>query len=97
MITAQIKNCASKLIDQAHQAVAAYNTGDPFPEQILVLDPLPATWAQGEDDHAVMQELVGLLDMIKKVLDAKQPDRHAAIFEIKQRTSIISELLGNSD
>ena len=97
MITAQIKNCASKLIDQAHQAIEAYNSSDPFPERILVLDPPPSTWAQGDDDHAVLQELVGLRDMIKKVLDAKHPDRHAAVFEIQQRTSTISQLLGNSD
>ena len=97
MITAQIKNCASKLIDQAHQAVEAYNTSDPFPERIVLSDPPPATWAQGDDDHAVMEELVRLHDVIKKALNAKHPDRHAAVFEIKQCTSTISELLGSPD
>jgi hypothetical protein len=39
VITAQIKNCASNLIEQAHQAVEVYDSSDPSPERILVSDP----------------------------------------------------------
>ena len=79
MITAQIKNCASKLIEQADQAVEAYSTNDPSPEKILLSEPPPAMWAQGAEDLVVMHELVSLHDAIKKGLDTHNSDRQRAI------------------